>query len=45
MHIDPTARTKLDAKSKKCFFVGNGDSEFGYRLWMTKTENSLGARI
>ena len=33
VHIDSTARTKLDAKSKKCFFVGYGDSELGYRFW------------
>ena len=32
MHIDFTARTKLDAKSKKCFFIGYGDSEIGYRF-------------
>ena len=32
-HIYSTARSKLDAKSKKCFFVGYGDSKFGYRLW------------
>ena len=33
VHIDSIARTKLDAKSKKFFFVGYGDSEFGYHLW------------
>ena len=33
MHIDFTTRSKLDAKSKKCFFVGYGDIEFGYHLW------------
>ena len=33
MHIDPIVRSKLDAKSKKSFFVGYGDFEFGYRLW------------
>lgn len=33
VHIDACARSKLDAKSKHCFFVGYGDAEFGYRLW------------
>ena len=33
VHIDSTARGKLDAKSKKCFFVGYGELEFGYRFW------------
>lgn len=32
-HIDSGNRTKLEAKSKKCAFVGYGIDEFGYRLW------------
>ena len=32
-HIDSENRTKLEAKSKKCVFVGYGTNEFGYRLW------------
>ena len=32
-HIDSEIRTKLEAKSKKCVFVGYGINEFGYRLW------------
>ncbi|KAG6741276.1 hypothetical protein POTOM_054509 [Populus tomentosa] len=31
VHIDSDARNKLDAKSKKCFFIGYGDEEFGFR--------------
>ncbi|RVW48803.1 Retrovirus-related Pol polyprotein from transposon TNT 1-94 [Vitis vinifera] len=26
-------RSKLDAKSKICFFIGYGDEKFGYRFW------------
>ena len=33
MHIAPTVGSKLDVKSKKSFFVGYGNSEFGYHLW------------
>ena len=33
MHIDSTTRSKLDTKSKKYFFIGYGDSLFGYHLW------------
>jgi hypothetical protein len=33
VHIDSDARNKLDAKSKKCFFIGYGDEEFGFRFW------------
>ena len=33
IHINFDARSKLDAKSKICFFIGNGDEKFGYRFW------------
>ena len=33
VHIDFDARSKLDAKSKICFFIGYGDEKFGYRFW------------
>ena len=29
VHIDYVARSKLDAKSKICFFIGYGDEKFG----------------
>ena len=32
-HIDSENRIKLQAKSKKCIFVGYCINEFGYRLW------------
>ena len=32
-HVDSENRTNLEAKSKKCIFVGYGIDEFGYRLW------------
>ncbi|RVW13214.1 Retrovirus-related Pol polyprotein from transposon TNT 1-94 [Vitis vinifera] len=31
IHIDSDARSKLDAKSKICFFIDYGDEKFGYR--------------
>ncbi|KAE8713932.1 Detected protein of unknown function [Hibiscus syriacus] len=31
VHIDSAKRSKLDAKSNKCSFVGYGGDEFGYR--------------
>ena len=31
--FDSSGRSKLDSKSKLCYFVGYGDSEIGYRLW------------
>ena len=33
-HIDKENRTKLEAKSKKCTFIGYGVDDFGYRLWV-----------
>ncbi|RVX14680.1 Retrovirus-related Pol polyprotein from transposon TNT 1-94 [Vitis vinifera] len=35
VHIDSDARSKLDAKSKICFFIGYGDEKFGYRSTIT----------
>ena len=32
VHIDFDAHSKLDAKSKICFFIGYGDEKFGYRF-------------
>ena len=32
VHVDSDARSKLDAKSKICFFIGYGDEKFGYRF-------------
>ena len=31
-HIDSAERSKLDAKSNKCVFVGYGGDDFGYRF-------------
>ena len=33
VHIDSNTCSKLDAKSKICFFIGYGDEKFGYRFW------------
>lgn len=33
VHIDATARSKLDAKSVKCTFIGYGGDDYGYRFW------------
>jgi hypothetical protein len=32
VHIDKENRTKLEAKSKKCTFIGYGVKDFGYHL-------------
>ena len=32
VHIDSNALSKLDAKSKICFFIGYGDEKFGYKF-------------
>jgi hypothetical protein len=33
VHIDKENRTKLEAKSKKCTFIGYNVNDFGYCLW------------
>ena len=43
-HIDSENRTKLEAKSKKCVFVGYGINEFGYRLWDFENHKIVGSK-
>jgi hypothetical protein len=33
VHIDKENKTKLEAKSQKCTFIGYNVNDFGYRLW------------
>ena len=33
VHVDKENKTKLDAKSQKCTFIGYGIDDYGYRLW------------
>jgi hypothetical protein len=33
VYINADARSKLDAKSRKCYFIGYGDEAFGYKFW------------
>ena len=38
------AHNKLDAKSKKCFFIGYGDEEFGFWLWDDQNRKIIRSR-
>ena len=33
MHVPKDERSKLDAKSRQCIFIGYGENEFGYRFY------------
>lgn len=44
VHIDSNARSKLDAKSRKCFFIGYGDEAFGYRFWDNQNRKIIRSR-
>ena len=44
VHIDSDARSKLDAKSKICFFIGYGDEKFGYRFWDEQNKKIIRSR-
>ena len=44
VHIDSDARSKLDAKSRKCFFIGYGDETFGYRFWDDQNRKVIRSR-
>ena len=42
VHIDKENRTKLEAKSKKCTFIGDNVNDFGYCLWDYENHKKLG---
>ena len=44
VHVDFDARSKLDAKSKICFFIGYGDEKFGYRFWDEQNRKIIRSR-
>ena len=44
VHIDKENRTKLEAKLKKCTFIGYGVDDFGYRLWDLKNLKIIRSR-
>ena len=44
VHIDAIARSKLDSKSKKCFFICYDGTEFGYRLWDDQNQKIIKTR-
>lgn len=33
LHIDAVDRSKLNVKSKKCYFIGYGSADMGYKFW------------
>ena len=44
VHIDFDAHSKLDAKSKICFFIGYGDEKFSYRFWDEQNRKIIRSR-
>ena len=44
VHVDSDACSKLDAKSKICFFIGYGDEKFGYRFWDEQNRKIIRSR-
>ena len=44
VHIESNDRSKLDAKAKKCFFIGYGDEQFDYRFWDDKNRKIIRSR-
>ena len=44
VYVDSDARSKLDAKSKICFFIGYDDEKFGYRFWDEQNRKIIRSR-
>ncbi|KAE8668800.1 TBC1 domain family member 15-like [Hibiscus syriacus] len=44
VHINSAERSKLDAKSNKCVFVGYGGDEFGYQFWDYENQKIIRSR-
>ena len=44
VYIESDARSKLDAKSKKCYFIGYGDEAFRYRFWDDQNRKIIRSR-
>ena len=44
VHIYFVAHSKLDAKSKICFFIDYGDEKFGYRSWDEQNKKIIRSR-
>ena len=44
VHIDSDAHSKLDAKSKICFFIGYVDEKFSYRFWDEQNRKIIRSR-
>ena len=44
VHVDSDVRSKLDAKSKICFFIGYGDEKFGCKFWNEQNRKIIRSR-
>ncbi|CAM9000198.1 unnamed protein product [Rhodiola kirilowii] len=44
VHIPDVERSKLDAKSVKCTFIGYGGDDFGYQLWDEQNKKIIRSR-
>jgi hypothetical protein len=44
VHIDKENRRKLEAKSKKCTFIGYDVNDFGYLLWDYENKKIIRSR-
>lgn len=44
VYIESDAYSKLDANSRKCYFIGYGDKAFGYRFWDDQNRKIIRSR-
>ena len=44
VHVKSKDCSKLDAKARKCFFIGYGDEQFDYRFWDEQNRKIIRSR-
>ena len=44
VHVESNDCSKLDAKIRKCFFIGYGNEQFDYRFWDEQNRKIIRSR-
>jgi len=45
VHVELDQKSKLDPKSKRCIFIGYGESQYNYQFWDPENRKILDIRM